>query len=140
MPDLLSARRTAFTGLDVCERHSEARATVEADRGALALVHRGDMARAAVFHCPCGCGDVLVINLDARTPHAWRHRLEKGKLTLMPSVWRDTGCESHFVLWESQVYWCGAFEDEEVERSWPENLRRQLRFWWAEWRRARGKR
>jgi len=126
--------------MTICERHSDARAVAEADSGTLALVHRGEVTRAAVFQCPCGCGEVLVINLDARTTHAWRHRTAIGFLTLMPSVWRDSGCESHFVLWENRVYWCGDHEDEAPERGWPEHLRRQLRSWWAEWRRTRGKR
>lgn len=139
MPDLLvERRRTTFTRLEVHERHGEARAAAEADDGMIALVHRG-VARAAVFQCPCGCGEVLVINLDSRTPQAWRHRLRGARLTLMPSVWRDTGCESHFILWEHSVYWCGPVENELLERHWPKPLREQLRSWWVEWRLKRNR-
>jgi hypothetical protein len=27
-------------------------------------------------------------------------------VTRYPSVWRDTGCKSHFIVWRSKIYWC----------------------------------
>jgi hypothetical protein len=129
-------RLHAFARLDVRERVSEARALVETDRRVVTLVKRG-MARAAIFRCPCGCEDVVVINLDPQAGSAWRYREHQGRLTLMPSVWRETGCESHFVVWDNQIYWCGVEENETAEASWPAELRRQLRLWWANYRARR---
>lgn len=44
------------------------------------------------------------MNLDARAGKAWR--LYQGAttgLTLFPSVWRDTGCQSHFIIWRDRI-------------------------------------
>ena len=44
------------------------------------------------------------MNLDARAGKAWR--LYQGPttgLTLFPSVWRDTGCQSHFIIWRDRI-------------------------------------
>ncbi len=87
--------------------------TVENHAAALSLVFQpGDVAivkrgayRSLIMHCPDGCGEVITVNLDPRTTKAWRIYLNKKGLTLFPSVWRDTGCESHFVLWNSVFYW-----------------------------------
>ncbi len=72
--------------------------------GDVAIVKRGAY-RSLIMHCPDGCGEVITINLDPRTTKAWRIYLNKKGLTLFPSVWRDTGCESHFVLWSNVFYW-----------------------------------
>jgi hypothetical protein len=48
-------------------------------------------------------------------------------------VWRTSGCRSHFVLWESSVWWCTFGADRESD-TWPEELDAELR---EEWRRIR---
>lgn len=59
--------------------------------------------------CPCGCGEEIPVNLDARAGKAWRlYRSEITGLTLFPSVWRDTGCESHFIIWRDRILMFGA--------------------------------
>lgn len=73
--------------------------------GATVLVHRGVL-RSLVMACPDGCGEVLTVNLDSRGGPAWRLFERAGKLSLYPSVWKATGCESHFILWRSQIHWC----------------------------------
>jgi hypothetical protein len=73
--------------------------------GDTALVHRG-VPRMLLMDCPCSCGDALVINLDKRAGPAWRIYRRGEAISLFPSYWRDTGCESHFVLWGNHVYWC----------------------------------
>lgn len=73
--------------------------------GDAALVHRG-VFRSLVMACPDGCGELLTINLDARAGKAWRMYGTPGELSLFPSVWRETGCRSHFILWRSKIYWC----------------------------------
>ncbi|WP_367181999.1 DUF6527 family protein [Halothiobacillus sp.] len=61
----------------------------------------------SLFKCPCGCGDVITITLQTvHQPH-WHLTLTQfGRPTLSPSVWRDIGCKSHFVLSDGRVYWC----------------------------------
>lgn len=73
--------------------------------GDAALVNRGVL-RSLVMACPDGCGELLTINLDARAGKAWRVYGTQEELSLFPSVWRETGCKSHFILWRSKIYWC----------------------------------
>lgn len=66
--------------------------------GDAVLITRGQP-RWLLLRCPCGCGEEMPVNLDARAGKAWRlYRRPHSGLTLFPSVWRDTGCESHFVI------------------------------------------
>jgi len=67
--------------------------------------------RSIVMACPDGCGETLVINLDSRADKAWRHDMRGGGLTLFPSVWRDGGCKSHFIVWRGHILWCDRFEE-----------------------------
>jgi hypothetical protein len=60
--------------------------------------------------CPDGCGDVLTINLDKRSGKAWRTDRRHGGLTVYPSVWRDSGCGAHFIVWRDQILWCDWWE------------------------------
>jgi hypothetical protein len=84
--------------------------------GDVVLIERG-VPRSLVLRCPCGCGDDLLINLDKRSGAAWRIYRQQGKLTLYPSYWRDTACESHFILWRDKILWCDAWDyDNQEER------------------------
>jgi hypothetical protein len=67
------------------------------------------------MRCPDGCGEAITLNLDPRTDKAWRVYKSKRGLTLFPSVWRDTGCQSHFVLWNDVISWVDVFEAVEEE-------------------------
>jgi hypothetical protein len=102
------------------ERQAEA-VRLALQPGDVALVERG-VPRALVMRCPDGCGDVLTINLDIRSGKAWRlYRNLSGELTLYPSVWRDTGCEAHFILWRDKILWGrgderGAWNDSELRQ------------------------
>jgi len=78
--------------------------------GDTALVHRS-VTRMLLMNCPCGCGDVLVVNLDSRAGPAWRIYRRGDAISLFPSYWRDTKCESHFILWKNRVYWCDWDDD-----------------------------
>jgi hypothetical protein len=91
--------------------HHEAVALV-AQPGDVAVVKRGSL-RSVVMRCPDGCGDVITLNLDPRTDKAWRLYKSKKGITLFPSVWRDTGCQSHFVLWNDAISWVDFFDVEE---------------------------
>lgn len=73
--------------------------------GSAVVVHRG-VARSIAIACPDGCGEELTINLDPRAGPAWRYYLNDKDLSIYPSVWRDTGCKSHFIVWRSKIYWC----------------------------------
>ncbi|WP_425576795.1 DUF6527 family protein [Nibrella saemangeumensis] len=58
------------------------------------------------FICPCGCQEIIQLSLltDYR-PH-WTFSVEKQqRVTIMPSVWRQVGCRSHFWIKSSKVTW-----------------------------------
>jgi len=73
--------------------------------GDIALVYRG-RPRSLVIACPDRCGSILTINLDERAGAAWRPYWRAGALTLYPSIWRDTGCEAHFIIRRDRILWC----------------------------------
>lgn len=82
--------------------------------GDVVRVRRGGRDRWLMIKCPSGCGDTISLNLDSRTGHAWHLYERKGKLTLYPSVWRDIGCRSHFILWANTVDWVWNIDDQEL--------------------------
>jgi len=80
--------------------------------GDAVLVTRG-VPRLLLLVCPCGCGEQLPINLDDRAGPAWRlYHGRNESLTLYPSVWRESGCESHFIIWRDQILLFGHNEDD----------------------------
>lgn len=99
----MKKRRATLKG--IFESHSDA-ATAARDSGDMALVFRG-RPRSVVMKCPDGCGETLTINLDGLAGKAWRLYRDPAGLTLFPSVWRDSGCRSHFILWDDVIYWFG---------------------------------
>jgi hypothetical protein len=79
--------------------------------GDAVLIQRGQP-RWLFLKCPCGCGDEIPVNLDLRAGKAWRfYRGAKAGVTLFPSIWRDTGCESHFIIWRDQILLFGRLDD-----------------------------
>lgn len=82
--------------------------------------------RLLLLACPDGCGDELAVNLDSRVGPAWRLYRRDSGLTIYPSVWRDTGCGSHFIIWKDEIYLFNAVEDEaedrDRERLWSANV------------------
>jgi hypothetical protein len=75
--------------------------------GDAVLIQRGTP-RWLLLKCPCGCGEDIPVNLDARAGKAWRiFRGERSGLSVFPSVRRDTGCESHFIIWRDWILMLG---------------------------------
>ncbi|WP_207004744.1 DUF6527 family protein [Trinickia mobilis] len=61
-----------------------------------------------LLQCPCGCGEQIPVNVDKRAGKAWRFYCDADKsVTLFPSVWRDTGCQSHFIIWRDRILMFG---------------------------------
>ena len=86
------------------ERRADCEALL-ASPGDAALIRRGPL-RSLLIRCPDGCGETLVVNLDPRAGKAWRLRRTDGETSVYPSVWRDDGCGSHFVVWRDRILWC----------------------------------
>lgn len=62
----------------------------------------------AAFVCPCGCGQVIRLNLlEGGNRPTWRVSNDTRKfVTVQPSVWRNIGCRSHFIIRDGLVQWC----------------------------------
>jgi hypothetical protein len=56
-----------------------------------------------VMSCPCGCGAEVPVNLDPRAGPAWRIYQSSKGTSIYPSVWRDNGCKSHFIIWRNNI-------------------------------------
>jgi hypothetical protein len=95
------------------------------DAGDYVVVFR-ERPRWLVLRCPSGCGEEVPINIDSRAGKAWRLYLDKRGLTLYPSVIRETGCHSHFVVWNDRVVWCSA-DDIDDRWLWEEPVGDSLR-------------
>src|SRR4051812_6368813 len=98
-----------------------------------AILVRRDRPRWLILRCPCGCGEDIPVNLDSRAGKAWRYYDRGGRgATVFPSIWRDTGCESHFIIWSGHILLLGSDGDDDrwsptdlgdlanrVRASWP---------------------
>jgi Family of unknown function (DUF6527) len=105
------ARRIAYKGEVVNRREVDDLAPLAGDS---AIVVRG-RDRSFVICCPDGCGELLTINLDERAGPAWSlYRSSRG-VTLYPSVWRESGCKSHFIVWHDTILWCDRYFEENHE-------------------------
>lgn len=61
----------------------------------------------AGMRCPCGCGQTIELMLIPEVKPHWNLSVDvKERPTLKPSVWRKTGCHSHFWLKQGRVHWC----------------------------------
>jgi hypothetical protein len=61
----------------------------------------------AALVCPCGCKDVIQLSLLPNDSPKWTATSDrKGMPTLSPSVWRTTGCRSHFFLRQGSIVRC----------------------------------
>lgn len=77
------------------------------DKTKLYLAGEGVHLWAAAMMCPCGCGDVIELNLLKQARPCWNVQDHPdGTITLAPSVWRQKGCRSHFLLRHGKVDWC----------------------------------
>lgn len=85
----------------------ESRAEAEGELcspGDAVLIARG-IPRWLLLACPCGCGAEIPINLDSRAGKAWRfYKHPTQGVSLYPSVWRDTDCEAHFIIWRDRIF------------------------------------
>jgi hypothetical protein len=61
----------------------------------------------AVFKCPCGCEKNVWLNLlKAHRPRWYVVVNQNGSPTVSPSVNRQVGCRSHFLLIDGKIKWC----------------------------------
>lgn len=106
---MTSARRLQFKG--IVQSRGEASAHLKLPGDAV-LIERG-RPRWLLLSCPCGCREEFPINLDPRAGPAWRLYIGRHtELSLYPSVWRESGCESHYVIWRNKIFLFGRYEED----------------------------
>jgi Family of unknown function (DUF6527) len=77
------------------------------DKGKVYLAGEGEHLWAAAMVCPCGCGELIELNLLKQARPCWSvQEHADGTITLAPSVWRQKGCRSHFLLRRGRIDWC----------------------------------
>jgi Family of unknown function (DUF6527) len=142
-PDFRDLRRE-FGPTLTAGSQTEARALLMDHADQVVVVRRGQ-ARAVLFMCPNGCGDLVTVNVDPGAGRAWRLREgSDGSITLLPSIWRSSGCYAHFVVWRSRIWWCRTANDDDTQdgddsvgcgdAEWTAGMAAELR---EEWRRIR---
>lgn len=99
----LRALRRTDSFSDVEEVNS---ATAPRRQRQILLVGTPEKLKWVKFICPCGCGQVIALNL--MTSHYPRWTLSRdgvGRVTLSPSV-HSTTCGAHFFVRSNSVEWC----------------------------------
>lgn len=70
------------------------------------LVGEGPYIWCGVMRCPCGCGEVISLNLLPEGRPKWSYKIHQNdSVTIYPSIWRVKGCRSHFFLQRGNVNW-----------------------------------
>jgi len=66
-----------------------------------------------ILLCPCGCGEEFPINLDPRAGPAWKlYKNQRTGLSLYPSVWRESECKSHYIIWRNKIFLFNRYEED----------------------------
>jgi hypothetical protein len=74
--------------------------------GVLYLVEDDGVTEQAAMMCPCGCNNILHMNLLPDERPCWQvAQHSDGTATLHPSVWRKKDCGSHFWFKRGKVQW-----------------------------------
>ncbi len=56
--------------------------------------------------CPCGCHSLIQLNLLKDSNPCWSYKITAMKrISVSPSIWKTTGCKSHFFVRESKIIW-----------------------------------
>jgi hypothetical protein len=77
------------------------------DAGVLQVVGDKRFQKWAVFRCPCGCGETVMLSLSTKRRPSWRVTIDwLGRPTLHPSIRQTAGCHSHFWLKRGRLVWC----------------------------------
>lgn len=93
-----------FKAIDIVDKPPK---NIDVKAGHLYCVISSEKMKWSIFECPCGCGGVVTLSLQAIHSPFWKLlKMESGRPTLHPSIWRDKGCMSHFWIKDGRVFWC----------------------------------
>lgn len=75
-------------------------------------VGEGEFKWLLVFKCPCGCREIIQLNLLKEARPVWRVKIHDNReVSLYPSVNRQVNCKSHFNITRNSVRWWEWLED-----------------------------
>lgn len=57
------------------------------------------------FNCPCGCKDIIHLNLIKDAHPRWKFKVSEDRINITPSIWRISGCKSHFLIRNGKTVW-----------------------------------
>jgi hypothetical protein len=84
----------------------------EIEDGKMYHVGEGEYKWLVVFKCPCGCREIIKLNLLKEARPLWRVKIhDDGDVSLYPSVNRMVNCKSHFNITRNSVRWWEWLED-----------------------------
>jgi hypothetical protein len=76
------------------------------EEGVIFIVGENGYEWLAAFTCPCGCGDLIQLNLLKDVKPGWRiSRRNPQKISISPSIDREVGCKSHFTVINGEIKW-----------------------------------
>lgn len=58
-----------------------------------------------IFLCPCGCKNIVHLNLLRDTKPCWRYVLQDKSISIYPSIKSERNCGSHFWIRKSKINW-----------------------------------
>jgi len=59
-----------------------------------------------VFTCPCGCRNLVYLNLLPGSYPRWTYKISfSNRVSISPSVKRISGCKSHFHIKKGRIIW-----------------------------------
>jgi hypothetical protein len=71
------------------------------------LIGEAEYLWSAAFLCPCGCGELVQLNLLPEARPCWTVISHPDStVSVSPSIWRVAGCKSHFFLCRGKIEWC----------------------------------
>jgi hypothetical protein len=78
----------------------------ELDRDKIYAVGEGPHLWHISMLCPCGCDATISLNALADDSPQWILKEREGVPSIEPSIWRRTGCRSHFFVRAGRIEWC----------------------------------
>jgi hypothetical protein len=70
------------------------------------LVNEDNYIKWLYFKCPCECNDVIMLSMSPNNKPNWDLKIDiLGRVSLNPSIWQFQGCNAHFRIIKSRVYW-----------------------------------
>lgn len=76
------------------------------ENSVLYLIGENEYLWHAALLCPCGCGEIIRLNLLPDDYPSWKVQISRRGVSIEPSIWRTTGCRSHFFLRFGRIQWC----------------------------------